>query len=61
MVEAYSLACVVGRKQGAEWLANLPWWFPIGSLWTAILFGVLAYQSYQLLQRDRWTDSHWSE
>lgn len=59
LMAAYSLACVVGVKQGAAWLAELPWWAPIGTLWTALLFGVLAYQSYQLLQQDRWTDSHW--
>lgn len=36
---------------------------PMGSAYTAILFGLLALQSFQLLQqahaRRRWTDDHW--
>lgn len=59
LVAAYSLACVVGVGRQAPWLAGLPWWVPLGSVWTALLFGLLAYQSYQLLQQDRWAESHW--
>lgn len=58
-VAVYSLLCVMGRHNPPEWLLALPWWVPRGGLWTAILFGALAYWSYQLLQQTRWTDSHW--
>lgn len=61
LLSAYSLACVVGLRQGAEWLTELPPWLPLGSPWTALLFGMLAYQSYQYLQQLRWTGSHWRE
>jgi len=54
----YSLACVMGVKQDADWLRKVPSW-AVGSLWTAILFGMLAYSSYQRLQQLRWTDAHW--
>ena len=36
-------------------------WFPPGSIFTALLFGVLAYQSYQLLQRTEWSETHWDD
>jgi hypothetical protein len=55
----YSLACMMRVPQLADLLRDLPWWFPVGGLWTLVLFGVLAYQSYQLLQHLSWTDSHW--
>jgi Zn-dependent protease len=48
-VAAYSLLCEADRSRG-ELLTFLPPWFPRGSLYTAILFGILAMQSYQLLQ-----------
>jgi Zn-dependent protease len=54
----YSLACVMGVKQDADWLRKVPSW-AVGSLWTAILFGMLAYSSYQRLQQLRWSVSHW--
>ena len=57
----YSLFCVVSVRQEAEWLREVPWWFPRGSVWTAVLFGLLAHQSYQLLQRVKWQGSHWNE
>ena len=48
------------RGEGARgWLKELPPWFPRGSFYTAILFGLLAYESYRLLQRIEWTDTHW--
>jgi membrane-associated protease RseP (regulator of RpoE activity) len=43
----------------------LPFPLPIGSVYTAILFAVLALQSYQLLQQahaqERWCDEHWDD
>lgn len=50
-VAAYSLFCVVDARSGRGMLDDLPDWFPRGSLWTAILFAMLAVQSYQLLQQ----------
>ena len=61
LLALYSLACVVEARQRGGWLDELPGWFPRGSIWTAILFGMLAYQSYQLLQHQRWTQSHWDD
>lgn len=56
----YSLACMMANRQGGlDWLDAVPWWVPRGSLWSAILFGMLAVQSYQVLQRIKWTESHW--
>lgn len=59
VVAAYSLACVVGLPPVLDFLRAMPWWFPVGGIWTLVLFGVLAYQSYVLLQHLGWTDSHW--
>jgi hypothetical protein len=42
---------------GAGVLAQLPYWVPRGTVYTAILFGLLAYTSYQLLQQSPWTDT----
>lgn len=56
---AYSLLCVLTANGPA--LAGLPWWLPRGTIFTAILFGLLAYTSYQLLQQLRWTDSYWDD
>jgi hypothetical protein len=39
--------------------SNLPDWFPRGTVWTGILFAVLAVQSYQLLKYRDWTEPHW--
>lgn len=60
-VAIYSVACVLGRNQGAEWLNEIPWWVPRGTLWTAILFGILAVQSHQVLQQVRWQGRHWGQ
>lgn len=47
----YSLFCEFERNQEQrQLLAHLPWWFPTGNLYIAVLFGILAYQSYILLQ-----------
>jgi Zn-dependent protease len=55
----YSIACVVEVKEGEDWFKDLPHWVPRGSVWSAILFGMLAAQSYQVLQRVKWTERHW--
>jgi Zn-dependent protease len=59
LMAVYGIACAIDPN--AAWLRQLPGWFPVGTLWMAILFGMLAVQSYQLLQQTRWTDSHWAE
>ncbi|MDB5307781.1 MAG: Peptidase family [Gemmataceae bacterium] len=61
LVALYSLGCELERRQGGGWLSELPWWFPRGSYWTAFLFGILAFQSYQMLQQRRWAESHWDD
>jgi stage IV sporulation protein FB len=48
-VAAYSLFCEVDARSGNGVLGLVPYWLR-GDLFTAILFGLLAYQSYQLLQ-----------
>jgi Zn-dependent protease len=50
-VAVYSLFCDMERRSGGDTLDSLPWWFPRGTLYTAILFALLAFQSYQLLQQ----------
>ena len=55
----YSLVCIMSVRQGTDWLDALPWWIPRGSLWTAFLFGLLAVQSYQVLDRMKWHESNW--
>lgn len=60
LVALYSLACEIEAKQGTGWFVDMPWWAR-GSLWTAILFGMLAVVSYQTLQQSRWSDSHWDD
>jgi stage IV sporulation protein FB len=50
-VAAYGILCEIDRRSGGTGLlATLPWWFPRGSLFSALLFGLLAYQSYRLLR-----------
>ena len=58
-VAVYSLADLSGSPQFRELFSALPWWVPRGSVWLVVLFGWLAYQSYDQLQRSRWTQSHW--
>ena len=51
-VAIYSLVCWFEmRSGGGPLIDNLPSWFPRGSIFTAILFVLLAVQSYQLLQQ----------
>jgi stage IV sporulation protein FB len=57
----YSLACALDVRQGGQLIRELPEWLPLGTFYTAILFGLLAYTSYQLLQQRDWTDDHWAD
>ncbi len=50
VIAVYSVACAM--KAAGAIIEILPGWFPQGSYWTAILFGLLAVQSYQLLQQE---------
>lgn len=61
LVAVYSLVCAIDLRADRVLIRELPSWFPIGSFWTAILFAVLAVQSYQLLRQEDWTESHWDD
>lgn len=62
LIVAYSIFCAIDVGQlGAGITLDFPWWVPRGSVYLAILFGLLAYESYQLLQRVEWTDTHWDD
>lgn len=61
LVALYGLACELEKRNGDGWLSNLPHWFPRGDFYTALLFGFLAAQSYQLLQQIGWVQSHWDD
>lgn len=62
LLVAYSLWCEIDTGQfGANVTADFPSWVPLGSVYLAILFGFLAYESYRLLQRIEWTDTHWDD
>jgi len=62
LMVAYSLLCAIDTGQfGAGWTKELPGWLPRGSIFTAILFGFLAYESYRLLQQVSWSDTHWDD
>jgi stage IV sporulation protein FB len=51
-VAIYSLVCAIEERSGGGPLTdNLPWWVPRGSIFTAILFAMLAVQNYQFLQQ----------
>lgn len=61
-VMAYSLWCEFDTGQfGARVTDDFPSWVPRGTIYMAILFGLLAYASYQLLQQIEWTDTHWDD
>jgi len=60
-VAVYSLLCLARFAPLMQVLEQAPAWVPDGGLWTMVLFGVLAYQSYQLLQQLSWTDTHWDQ
>lgn len=62
VVVAYALLCVMdSRGMGAGMTRELPLWFPRGGIFTALMFGLLAYSSYQLLQIPDWTEDHWAD
>lgn len=62
LIVAYSLFCAIDIGEfGAGVTLGFPWWVPRGSVYLAILFGFLAYESYRLLQRVEWTDTHWDD
>jgi Zn-dependent protease len=62
VIVAYSLLCAMdGRGMGAGVTGRLPWWVPRGSVWTAILFGLLAMSSYQMLQQPDYSESPWDD
>lgn len=51
-ITVYSLACEYdANTHKLELREILPWWLPRGSMYTGILFLVLAVQCYQLLQQ----------
>lgn len=60
-VAVYSLLCLANFPPLIDLLVRANGWVPPGGIWTLVLFGVLAYQSYQLLQQLSWTDSHWEQ
>lgn len=62
LIVVYCVICVMdARGVGAGLTRELPWWFPRGSIYIGILFALLAYTSYQLLQRIQWTHTHWDD
>jgi Zn-dependent protease len=61
-VAIYSLVCEIERRSGEAKLTGfLPWWVPRGDVFTAILFGLLAAQSYMLLQQLRGSGGYYYE
>jgi Zn-dependent protease len=61
-VMAYSIFCEIDTGElGAKLTKELPSWLPRGTVFIAILFGFLAYESYRLLQRTEWVDTHWDD
>ena len=46
-----ALRWIEARQGGGPLTDYLPQWFPRGSLYTAVLFAVLAVQNYQYLQQ----------
>jgi Zn-dependent protease len=61
LLVAYALVWVIDDRSGGTLVRELPGWMPAGSIWMAILFGLLAFQSYQLLQQPDWTEEHWDD
>jgi Zn-dependent protease len=51
-VALYSVLCwIEARQDGGPLTDHLPSWFPRGSIFTAVLFAILAVQNYQILQQ----------
>ena len=61
VVAVYAILCAIDARGGTGLTRQLPDWFPRGSVWTAILFAMLALQSYQQLQQRNWTDDRWDD
>ncbi len=62
VIVGYSLLCAMeARGMGAGVTGQLPWWVPLGSIWTAILFALLAVSSYQTLQLPDYSESPWDD
>jgi stage IV sporulation protein FB len=61
VIVAYSLLCAFDARGGGGVLKELPTWAKQGSFYTAILFALLAMNSYQLLQQTTWSDTHWDD
>jgi stage IV sporulation protein FB len=61
LVALYSIACAIElREPGGGWLiANKPKWLPPGTVFTGILFAVLAVENYMMLRQRDWTEPHW--
>ncbi len=58
----YAIFCEIDTGQFGAGLTNeWPAWVPLGTVFMAILFGFLAYESYRLLQRTEWSDTHWDD
>ena len=57
LIVAYSLWCMATPWQ--QFYAIMPWWMPQGSLYTAILFGMLAYGNWQQLQFLGRSNAYW--
>ena len=51
LIAVYSLVCEFERRNPGGVLSGLPWWLRGPDFFTAILFGMLAVQSYQLLRQ----------
>jgi Zn-dependent protease len=62
VIVGYSLLCAMDdRGMGAGLTGQLPHWLPRGGVWTAILFGLLAMSSYQMLQQPDYSESPWDD
>jgi Zn-dependent protease len=62
LLVAYALLCAIDTSQfGAGITEKWPWWAPRGSIFTAILFGLLAMSSYQLLQQPDFSQDDWDD
>lgn len=59
LIVAYSLWSMATPWR--EFYAVMPWWMPRGSLYTAILFGMLAYGNWQQLQYLGRSNLYWDD
>jgi Zn-dependent protease len=61
LVCLFCLGCYLNGHQIARWMEPLFGWFPFAPAWPAILFGLLAIQSYLFLQQLQKTDRYWHD